>query len=177
MDLEFPHFCRNRLNISEDAVNEIFECVLFGTLMGVSPGDNVRIAMFLLEELIRLANVDGFKSMFFATANPFMRVSLEYHSISQMLHFKIFFQSIYFIIFLQDLLMDVFDFKILDDYIANEYTSDGACHPFHVAPSTVSVASLHKVIRVPITISLTETRSETDDGDVKSRKSKVNNKA
>jgi len=63
------------MDIGDEAVNEIFECILLATLNGISPGDNIRIIMFLIEEMFRLANVDNFKAMFFATASPFLRVS------------------------------------------------------------------------------------------------------
>jgi hypothetical protein len=56
-------------------VNEIFECMVLGSLNGVGHGENVRIVMMLLEEMFRLVEVDKFKSMFFATTNSFMRVS------------------------------------------------------------------------------------------------------
>ncbi len=55
-------------------MNEIFECMVLGSLNGVGHGENVRIVMMLIEEMFRLVEVDKFKSMFFATTNAFMRV-------------------------------------------------------------------------------------------------------
>lgn len=128
-----------RSNITEEeAANEIYECFMIGTAAGLSPNEDVRLTVLMINQLLSRATSDGFKSAFIATTNQLIRVT-SFRTIRRV-------DSVNFQTHLQDLLLEVFEFVLLDDFVVNEYEESGI-RPFHLAPGTLTMSSFYKPLK------------------------------